>query len=217
MSGTWVGVFAAVVGLLFAFFGSAMMRALIAVWGTFFGFSLGAALAASLFRGPILAGVLDWVIAIVVALVVGSLAYSFYAAAVVITMGSIGFGLATGLATALGIGNDVVRIVVGVLGAAVLIALGLLTNMPNLLLIVLTAASGAGLAVTGLMLLTGALQLDSAAGDAVAGTVATQWWWSVGYVVLGVAGAIVQHRRYRTRRLTDARAHWGQPKVAAQG
>jgi len=204
MADVWVGIIAILVGVLFCFRGTVALRAIIAIWGAFVGFWIGAGVVASLTGEALLAGPGGWIAGILVGLVVGGLAYAFYVLAVVITMGSIGYGLGLALAAALNGASDALTVVIGVTGAIVLAVLALLTNLPRLLLILVSAGAGASVTVAGAMLVTGSF--DVAGGEeAVQAALSEQWWWLVLYVVLAVAGAIVQ---LRSPARATARSSW---------
>ena len=166
MAHIWVGIVTILIGALFCFRGNVALRAVMAIWGAF---------------------------AVLVALLFGVLAYAFYALAVVITMGSIGLGLGTLLATVLGVENDVAVAVISLLGAAALAILAITTNLPYLLLVIISAIGGAGAMVAGLLL---ALEIVGIGVDeaTVQQTLGEQWWWTLVHLALAAAGVAVQLR-----------------------
>src|SRR5690554_2479792 len=105
MTDVVVGVLALLVGLLLCFRGSGAMRVLLALWGAFTGFGLGAGLVAALTDQGYLATVTGWLVAIVLALVLAALAYLFYAVAIVLAFASMGFVLGQTPASVLGAGE----------------------------------------------------------------------------------------------------------------
>src|SRR5690625_5304400 len=100
-----MGVLALLIGLLLCFRGRVAMRVLLALWGAFVGFGLGASLVAGLTGHGYLDSAAGWLAAIVLALVFAVLAYLFFAVAVVLAFASMGFVLGQTLAIALGAGQ----------------------------------------------------------------------------------------------------------------
>lgn len=210
MSHVWVGIITLLIGALFCFRGNVALRAVMALWGAFVGFWLGAGAASGLSGEPLLGGPISWTVALLVALLFGVLAYAFYALAVVIGMGSIGLGLGTAITAGLGVENSAVVIAVGLLGAVALAILAVTTNLPYVLLVVVSAIGGAGAMVAGLILVLGVVTLD-ADQAAIQDAVGTQWWWTVVHLGLAVAGVVVQ---LRSGARTDVRREWRQVEAS---
>ncbi|ROR72375.1 DUF4203 domain-containing protein [Bogoriella caseilytica] len=211
MTDVVVGVLALLVGLLLALRGNSAMRVLLALWGAFVGFNLGAALVAAFTDQGYLDSAAGWIAAIVLALVAAGLAYLFFALAVVLAFASMGFVLGQTVGSALGAESPWALIIAGVVGGALLGVLAIVTNLPELVLIVVSAFAGASVAITGLMLLLDAVDLD---GVTEARLVADQPAWFVGQLVLAVVGIVVQVRHARRRRMSSVRRTWaGQGRV----
>lgn len=206
MTDVVVGVIALVIGLLLCLRGSGAIRVLLAVWGGLTGFGLGAALVAALSDQGYLATALGWVSAVVLAVAFGALAYLFFALAIVLAFASMGFVLGRAIAAALGASTPWVLVGVGVAGGVVLGLLAVATNLPELVLIVVSAFAGAGVAVAGLMLLLDALSLDSLTETQI--RVADQPLWYIGQLVLALVGVVVQVRHVRRRQLGTVRQSW---------
>lgn len=207
MSDVVVGIIAVLVGLLLCFRGYVAMRFLLALWGAFVGFGMGATLVATLTDQGVLATALSWVAAIVLAVTFALLAYVFYAVAVVLAFASMGFVLGRTLAVALGAGEPWVLTLVGVAGGLVLGLLAVVTNLPEAILVVVSALAGASVAVAGLLLLLDVLDVGDLAQAQVRIVDQPLWW--VGQLVLAVVGIVVQLRHARRRRLGTLRQSWG--------
>ncbi|WP_168211616.1 DUF4203 domain-containing protein [Ruania zhangjianzhongii] len=206
MTDVLLGVLALLFGLLLCFRGAVAMRVLLAVWGGLLGFGLGAVLVAALTdQGP-LATAAAWLAAIALALVFGVLAYLFYAVAVVLAFASMGYVLAQLLAAALGASQPWLLIGAGLIGGVALGVLAIATNLPELVLIVVSALAGASLAVSGLALLLGAVDLGSWTEAEL--RIADQPLWYLGQLALAVAGIIVQVRHSRRRSPGSVRQSW---------
>lgn len=210
----WVGLVALAVGLLVGLAGYRALRVMIALLGAVSGFGIGAGLAQAL---PLSGGgltVATWVGALLGAIVFGWLAYAFYQVAVLLGLASIGFAIGSGLMLALGFRGGWLTWLVGALVAGVLVVIGLVGDLPAILLIVLTGLSGANLAITGAMLLTGSItlaQLDTAGSAAMA----RDWWWALAALVVAVAFVAYQLRSLNRSRAAAMRAQWAARPVTS--
>ncbi|MGD9958257.1 DUF4203 domain-containing protein [Nocardioides sp.] len=189
-----LGILAILAGAFFCFRGQLVLRFVIPIWGAFAGFSLGAGLVASITGDHFLGTVLGWSLGLVFALVFAIFAYLYYAVGVVIAMASIGFALGATLIVALGVDWNWVIILVGIVVGALLAILAIVTNLPMLLLILLSAFGGASVAVTGLMLLFGVVDSADFNDEAFTSRIHDDWWWYLLFLVLAIAGALSQSR-----------------------
>lgn len=197
MSNVIVGLIAVVSGLILCFGGRSIFRVILAVWGAFVGFTLGGALLSAATGEPPFTTVLGWVVSIAAALLFASLAYLFYVLAVVIAIGSIGYSLGAGLGIALG-ATGTVLLVLGVFAALLLAGAALATNLPDILLTVVTALTGAAAIVAGVMLVVGVANPADLTGTSLREFVAQQpLWWTAMYVVVAIVGIVVQLRAGR--------------------
>ncbi len=188
-----LGLVAIAVGLLFGLRGFIAMRILISIWGAFVGFMVGAGLVEMATGDGFLMAATAWFVGGVMALVFGLLAYLYYQVAVVIGMASIGFTLGTSTMVALGVSWSWVVVLIGVLVGALLAFAAILTDLPAIILIVLTALGGASVTVFGLLLVLGSI------GTADLNSVTAidrldNWWWTAIYLVLALVGIVVQVR-----------------------
>ncbi len=203
MSDLAFGVLALAVGLLFCFLGAVVLRAVITIWGAFVGFSLGAGLVAGWLGEGFLAGTAGWVVGVIVAMIFAWLAYAYYAVAVLMAVASLGFATGVAVMAALGITWNWLIIVVAVVLAVAIGVAALSVDVPSMLLVVLSTLGGASVAISGLLLITGAVSLaDFTDPAATAYPAASGWWWTVLYLVLVVGGIMAQSRaarRWRTQ------------------
>lgn len=192
-----------IAGAVFCFRGYLAMRTAIGIWGSFVGFGIGAGLVAQQTQQPLLGGPLGWAGAVVGALLFGALAYTVYAVAVVLTMGSVGYALGGGIAGLLDLPPLGIA-VVGLIMAALLIVVALMTDLPRALLMITAALGGAAAIVFGLALVTGLLAPSPLEPDLVAEALGERPWLDVVYVVLVIAGLTTQLRRRSTANLRAA-------------
>lgn len=197
MSYVLVGLIAVVSGLILCFGGRTIFRIILSVWGAFVGFTLGGSLLSAFTGDPPYTTVLGWVVSVLAALIFAGLAYSFYVLAVIIAIGSIGYSLGAGLGIALG-ATGTVLLVLGILAALLLAGAALATNLPDILLTVLTALTGAAAIVGGVMLVVGVAEPSDLTETSLREFVAQQpLWWTGLYVVVAIVGMVVQHRAGR--------------------
>lgn len=206
MSSIAIGLIAVIVGAVFCFWGVVAMRVVIAVWGAFAGFNLGAGLVAGISHDAYLGTPLGWIVGIAVAILFAVLAYLFYAVAILLAMVSIGFALGTALMAAFGVDWSWVIIGVGVICGALLAWAALAVNLPAVLLVVLSALGGSTAIVAGLMFLSDTIRTTDVAGDQVTATVAEHWWWWVLYIGFAIIGVVAQVRLLGQNR--DLQSQW---------
>ncbi|WP_448221996.1 TM7S3/TM198-like domain-containing protein [Gordonia iterans] len=192
MANVVIGILALLAGALFCFWGVAAMRFVIAVWGAFVGFNLGAGIVAALTSGGYLSTVLGWVVGVVVALAFALIAYLYYVVAVTLAMASIGFALGTALMVAMGVDWNWLIILVGVVLGVVLAWITLAARLPTILLIVLSAFAGSTVMVGGLMFLGDVVRTSEFTRSDVTARISDHWYWWVIYVVLAVVGIVTQ-------------------------
>lgn len=197
MSYVLVGLIAVVSGLILCFGGRTIFRLILSVWGAFVGFTLGGSLLSTFTGDAPFTTLLGWVASVALALVFAGLAYSFYILAVIIAIGSIGYSLGTGMGIALG-ATSTVLLVLGILAALLLVGAALATNLPDILLTVLSALTGAAAIVAGLMLVVGVAEPVDLTETSLREFVVQQpLWWTAMYVVIAIVGMVVQHRAGR--------------------
>lgn len=197
------GLLTLVAGLLLCFGGYIAMRLMLALWGGYVGLVAGGIGYALVTGGQPFTDGWSWLAPLITAVLFALLAYAFYAAAVIISVGGLGYALGLGIAAAMGLGGGA-TVVVGIVAAVLLAWLAMAARLPHLILAVLSAIAGAGIAVSGLMLLTGAVDAGAAGPAFIEELMFDQWWWGVGYVALAIAGIVSQLRSGRRRDIRSA-------------
>jgi hypothetical protein len=137
---------AGLIGLLFgtalAFSGYRLFIFLLPLWGFFFGLALGAQTIQALFGDAFLATVTSWVVGFIVALIFAVLSYAFYVFAVAVIAGSLGYAVAVGLLTAIGLQMGFLVWVIGIIAAVALAIVTLVFNIQKWVIIAATAILG---------------------------------------------------------------------------
>lgn len=189
-----LGVLAVLTGALLCSSGQSLLRLVIPIWGAFAGFVFGAGLVAGFSEEHFLGTVLGWSLGLVFALIFAVFAYLYFAVGVVLAVAAIGFSLGTGLVVALGIDWSWIAVIVGTLLGGVFGLMAVVTDVPTLVLIGLSAAAGALVMVTGFMLLTGVVDSVDFTRSSLTSRIHDDWWWWVTFLVLALGGGWTQAR-----------------------
>ncbi|KAA1425400.1 DUF4203 domain-containing protein [Mumia zhuanghuii] len=190
MSDGVLGVLLLLVGVVLLFWGGAALRVLIALFGAWVGFFLGAELVQAQVGGPLFGTFWGWVAAVVGAIVVGLIAYLWYWFGVVIGVAAMGYVVGVVTAGLFGADTGWVPTTVGLVFAALLTILAVVTHFPALLLVLASAYAGAGLVVTAVMLFTG--EVDGRQLERAWTIADPTWLWYGATIVLFVIGLLVQ-------------------------
>jgi len=201
-----IGLIALAVGALLCVAGYRLFRMLIAVWGFFIGFLVGAQVVASLLHSDFLSSPLAWGAGLLLGLVLAVLAYALYTAAVTILGASVGYLIGAGLVTALGYGDrGIVIIGAGLVLAITFGVLILVFDLVRLLVIANTALGGAGAVVTGVLLLFGVINLSFLRSGVIGAFIRNSPGWILLWLALALVGGVFQMqntRRYRLEKYT---------------
>lgn len=190
-----VGIVALLLGLAFCFAGYRFFRILIACWGLFAGFLLGANIIESIF-GPnsgFLTSVLAWIVGIVFGIGLGVLAYSFYTLAVILLGASVGYMLGVEVMAAFGLSSTGVwAVIAGIVLAIIFAALIVALNLTKLLIIASTSLGGASATVLGTLLLFGVIPVYALRWGAATVIIQNSWIWALSVIVLALLGLVAQ-------------------------
>jgi Domain of unknown function (DUF4203) len=208
-----LGAIAVLIGALLCFRGYVTMRLIISLFGAFVGFLLGAGLVAGVTDSGVGQLAASWLVGLVGAVIFGVLAYFSYQLAVIIGMAGIGFTIGTSLMAAIGAGSQAATVAVGVIAALVLAVIAVATDLPAIILVILTALAGASVTVTGVMVIAGAVGIDRLTAESVGAEMSRGWGWFVLYGVLALLGALAQFRAL-SGRPRPMRQQWGTPMPA---
>lgn len=202
-----IGLLVLLVGAAFCFAGYRFFRILIAVWGFFAGFDLGAAGMTALFGQNFLGTTTGWILGLVVGLVLAVLAYFFYYVAVVLLGTSAGYSLGSGLMAAFGLNNPgFLSVTVGIIFAVVFALLILLLNLPKLLIMAFTALGGAVAVLAGILIMLGQVHVVGLQYGVAVALVKASWFWSIVAIVLAIGGFLAQWRTMQTYTLVWSEA-----------
>lgn len=179
-------------GMAMTFGGYRLFLVLLPIWGFFFGFGLGAQTLQVLFGVGMLATVTSWVVGFFVGAIFAVLSYLFYMVAVALLSGSLGYGLAVGLLTAIGLDFGFFVWVLGLVAGIALAAVVILFNLQKYAIIVVTAVGGTGAIIFTLLAIFGNLSTTELLISPVRVAVANSFWWLLFFLVVAGAGIVVQ-------------------------
>jgi hypothetical protein len=181
-------------GLALLFTGYRFFQILISIWGFVAGFQFGASILSNWFGQGFLTTVIGWVIGLLIGIFAATLAYLFYAAAVVILAGFVGYQLGIGVMAGLGFNEGFVTFLVGLLVGLALVALAIYLHFPKALILILTSLAGAELLLGGVFLALGRITLTGLRFGAVGAIVQDSWFWGLLYLAIAAIGFAAQWR-----------------------
>jgi len=185
---TFIGLLTLVVGIVLCFGGHRFFRFLMVLVGITVGFILGASGVAAITRGQFLDSLWAWIVAIVVALALGGLAIPFYAAGVAVLGGVVAYLVGSGVMAYLGYGTGTLPQAVGIVAGAVAIVLIFLFRVHRLVVLAVTALTGAGAILAGVLILLGRLAFDVPTATDPTAVLRSTPLWLLLLVVLFLAG-----------------------------
>lgn len=207
MNDVVIGLLGVAVGIYLCLRGHWALRILLAIWGAFLGLSVGGAIVDRITGDGFLSTLLGWVVGIVLALLFAAIAYLYYAVSIFLAMISMGFVLGGTLASALGAEQTWVITLVGLAVGLLLAILTIIADLPAMLLVLLSAATGASMVLGGLMLIFGQATLQEISHGRLDANDHVGWFiaWPVLFVV-GVVAQLVNLEQVRGQAIRDADA-----------
>ena len=187
-----MSMIALLIGLAVTFGGYRFFLFLLPIWGFFFGFGLGAETLQVIFGVGFLATVSSWVVGFIVGAAFAVLSYLFYIVAVALLAGSFGYGLAVALLTAIGLNFGFIVWLIGVVIGIIVAVVVLVFNIQKYAIIVITALGGTGAIIFTLLAMFGNLTPAEMMLNPVITAISNSFWWLLFYLVLAIAGIVVQ-------------------------
>lgn len=185
-------------GLAVAFGGYRFFLLLLPIWGFFFGLFLGANAIQALLGIGMFATITSWVVGFVVGAIFAVLSYLFYAVAVAVIAGSLGYGLGVGIMGLFGLNSlELITFIVGIVLAVALIAVTFYFNLAKYVIIFATGIGGAALVVGTLVIGVGEATLLRLVEDPVRVAFQISPLGTILFIGLAIAGIVVQIRANR--------------------
>jgi hypothetical protein len=194
-----LALFAVLLGVAFCFAGYRFFLVMLPIWGFFGGFWIGAYTVSLILGGGFLATTTGLVVGFVVGIIGAVLSYLFYLVGVAIIAASFGGALGSGVMGALGFDPGLIMAIVTIVSGLIAAGLTLLLNLQKYVIIILTAVAGAVLIVLAGMLVFGQVSIADlqTGGNFIQPIFQGSWFWGVVWLVLAIAGAILQIRANR--------------------
>ena len=187
---TWVAIGAVALGLLLCFRGYAAMRWIFALLGGVAGWQLGSWAATYIQFDPDFDNALKWGATIFAAILFACLAYAFFVTGVLLAVGWLGYTLGLVAVNSLGLA-DWLAVAAPWLVAVLLVVGALVSKLPKLLLVILTAVIGAAAIIAGTLALIGSVNIMELDAGVLLGN---GLLWNLGFVALALAGVFLQLR-----------------------
>ncbi|HEY8812719.1 MAG TPA: DUF4203 domain-containing protein [Candidatus Dormibacteraeota bacterium] len=188
MQDIFIGLLTLVVGVVLCFGGHRFFRFLMVLVGITVGFILGASGVAAITRGQFLDSLWAWIVAIVVGLALGGLAIPFYAAGVAVLGGVVAYLVGSGVMIYLGYGTGTLTQAVGIVAGAMAIVLIYLFRVHRLVVLAVTALTGAGAILAGVLILLDKVAFDVPTATDPTAVLRSTPLWLLLLVVLFLAG-----------------------------
>jgi len=204
IEGLLLGALAVAIGLAFAFWGFRVFLILLPIWGFFAGFLLGANGIQYIFGEAFLATVTGWVVGFLLGLLFAVLSYLYYWVAVILLGGVLGYQLTIGLLQWIGFdGDGLIAFILAIIVGAVFAVGFFVLHMPAVLVIVVTAISGAAATMAGIAIGLGLVPYQEFEGGIFGAYSGPEFGWIgiIAAIALAFAGAI-----YQTRTVADMSA-----------
>jgi hypothetical protein len=187
-----LALFLVVFGLVITFAGLQVFAATLPILGFIFGFYLGGAAIHTLLDDGFLGTVTGWIVGFLVGLLFGAVAWYWWYAGVLLSAGTLGAVLATGLAEAIGIDSDVALFIFAVAGFVALVVLAFMFDAPIYLVILNTAGAGATILIAGVLLLIDRVDRHELGEGTATAIINESWWWALVWFIVTVVGIGVQ-------------------------
>ena len=187
---------ATMIALLFGaavcFGGYRLFLVLLPIWGFFFGFGLGAQTIQLLLGEAFLATITSWVVGFITALIFAVLSYLFYAVAVAIIAGSLGYGLGVAIMGIFSADLNLITWIVGIVLAIIAIVITFRFDLAKYVIIIATAAGGAAVCIGTMAVGVEGLALAQLADNPAQSIMNAGGLWTILFIVTAVAGIAVQ-------------------------
>jgi hypothetical protein len=183
---------ALILGLVICFGGYRLFLVLLPIWGFFFGFALGAQTLQALFGVGFLSTVTSWIVGFFVGAIFGLLAYLFYAVAVALVAGGLGYALGAGFMNLIGLDWNWLVWLVGIIVAIVAVVVTFYFNLQKYAIIAATAIGGAALIVGTLMFGVTGMALAKFFENPIRMALQDRPIWTIVFLVVAVAGIALQ-------------------------
>ena len=194
IEGILVGLLAIGAGAAWAFFGLRFFAILLPIWAFFFGLTAGIDFASNIFADGIIGTDISWGIGLVFGIVLALISFFWYYAAVVIAVGALGYILGAGLVAVVFADSGILQFLGGIVLGAVFAVGAFVLAFPAILVIVVSAASGAAAVVNGVFILLGRSRSKTSATASSAACSTRESVATIAWIVVAIAAVLFQTR-----------------------
>jgi len=194
IEGILIGLVAILVGAGWAFYGLRFFTIILPIWALFFGFVTGVQWGQDVFGQGFLGTVTSWIIGGVLALVLAALSYFWYYFAVTLAVGALGYTLGVGFMDFLGIDSSILGLIVGLIVGAIFAIGTFLLGVPAVLIVLISAISGAAAMVNGVLIILGRIQVEDLDSGLLSGLMTDTTIGVIAWVAVAVVAALYQLR-----------------------
>jgi hypothetical protein len=191
------GMIVLLFGSLLLFGGYRLFMVLLPIIGFFFGFVIGAESVQALFGQGFLSTLTSWLVGFALALLFALLSYLFYAAAVALAGGALGYGLMVGLLMAIGFNFGLIVWTLGLVAAIIVGAATILLNVQKWVVILATVVLGAATILGAFLFLFGGLSAAELSQNPVRTAMSGSFLWTLMFIVLAGLGFVAQFESTR--------------------
>jgi len=193
IEGILIGLLAIGAGAAWAFFGLRFFAILLPIWAFFFGLTAGIDFASNIFADGAIGTVVSWGIGLAFGIVLAVISFFWYYAAVVIAVGALGYVLGAGF-VAYFIDTGILSFLAGITLGAVFAIGAFVLAFPVVLVIVVSAASGAAAIVNGALILLGSIKVEDLSDGVFGGLIKYGPIGLIAALVIAVAAIMFQMR-----------------------
>ena len=187
-----VTMIALLFGTLVTFGGYRLFLFLLPIWGFFFGFTLGAQTIQAIFGEAFLSTATSWVVGFFVAVLFAVLSYLFYAIAVGILAGSLGYGIGLAIMGMFNANLIFITLFVALSLALIVIGATFYFNLAKYVIIVATAVGGAGVTIATLVAGVGTVSLLRIMENPMKSLLDDSPLWMLLFFLMAAAGIVMQ-------------------------
>jgi hypothetical protein len=189
-----LGILAIAIGAAVCFAGYKFFLVMLPLFGFVAGFWIGSAAIAELFGTGMLVDVTSWVVGAVCGVILAIGSYFFWYIAVVVLAGAVGAWIGAGVMAAIGFDAGLLTFLVALAIGAVFAIGAIVLRFPKWSVLGLTALGGAGVAVSGVLLILGTIDISAIQDGAFAAAWTAGPLWAIITLVVAVAGFLAQNQ-----------------------
>lgn len=183
-----IGLFLIAFGLVIAFMGVQVFFAILPLLGFVAGFYIGAAGVEALLGDSFLSTATGWVVGAVVGLFLAAISWYWWYVGVLLSAGSAGALVATALAEAIGVESQWALLIFAMAGAAAVVFIAFMLNLPVYLIIINTALAGGSILVTGFLLLFNQIEREHLTEGFAYAAARESWLWVMVWALVAAIG-----------------------------